>query len=62
MPSPLFALSHLVKSGIMPIHVAAVFLTGTIYGWLRLDSGSITPVCSHISYNSVIYLAAVFLR
>jgi hypothetical protein len=58
-----FALSHLIKSGITPVQVATVFLTGTLYGWLRLATGStVPPVCSHISYNSVIYLAAAFLR
>jgi membrane protease YdiL (CAAX protease family) len=58
-----FALGHLVKAGITPVQVASIFLTGTLYGWLRLDSGStVPPVCSHISYNSVIYLAAAFLR
>jgi membrane protease YdiL (CAAX protease family) len=58
-----FALSHLVKSGITPIQVATVFLTGALYGWLRLVSEStVPPVCSHISYNSVIYLAAALLQ
>jgi membrane protease YdiL (CAAX protease family) len=58
-----FALGHLVKTGITPVQIASIFVTGTLYGWLRLDSGStVPPVCSHISYNSVIYLAAAFLR
>ena len=58
-----FALGHLVKAGITPVQIASIFLTGTLYGWLRLDSGSTVPaVCSHISYNSVIYLAAALLR
>jgi membrane protease YdiL (CAAX protease family) len=58
-----FALSHLIKSGITPIQVATVFLTGALYGWLRLATGStVPPFCSHISYNSVIYVAAAFLR
>ena len=59
----LFALSHLIKSGITPVQVISVFVTGTLYGWLRLGSGSTVPaVASHISYNSVIYLAAAYLR
>jgi membrane protease YdiL (CAAX protease family) len=59
----LFALAHLVKSGITPVQIASVFGTGILYGWLRLGSGStVPPVCSHISYNSVIYLAAALLR
>ena len=58
-----FALGHLAKAGITPVQIASIFITGTLYGWLRLDSGStVPPVCSHISYNSVIYLAAAFLR
>ncbi len=58
-----FALGHLVKTGITPIQITSIFLTGTLYGWLRLDSGStVPPVCCHISYNAVIYLAAAFLR
>ena len=58
-----FALGHLVKTGITPVQIASIFVTGTLYGWLRLDSGStVPPVCSHVSYNSVIYVAAAFLR
>lgn len=59
----LFALSHLIKSGITPVQVGSVVGTGILFGWLRLRSGStVPPVCAHISYNSVIYLAAAFLR
>ena len=58
-----FAAGHLIKAGITPIQIATVFFTGTLYGWLRLESEStIPPVCAHISYNSVIYLAAALLR
>lgn len=59
----LFALSHLVKSGITPVQVGSVFGTGVLFSWLRLGSGStVPPVCAHTSYNSVIYLAAAMLR
>lgn len=59
----LFALSHLIKSGITPVQVVSVFVTGALYGWLRLGSGSTVPaVTAHISYNSVIYVAAAYLR
>jgi membrane protease YdiL (CAAX protease family) len=59
----LFALSHAIKSGITPVQVISVFVTGTLYGWLRLGSGSAVPaVTAHISYNSVIHLAAAYLR
>ena len=43
-----FALSHLVKSGITPWQIAAIFLTGCLYGWLRLDRGSTVPPLSHM--------------
>ncbi len=59
----LFALGHLIKSGITPVQVISVFVTGILYGWLRLGSEStVPPVTSHISYNCVIYLAAALLR
>jgi membrane protease YdiL (CAAX protease family) len=59
----LFALSHVFKSGITPVQIVSVFVTGTLYGWLRLGSGSTVPaVTSHISYNCIIYLAAAYLR
>ena len=59
----IFALSHLLKSGITPVQLGSVFGTGILFGWLRLRSGStVPPVCAHISYNSVIYLAAALLR
>jgi len=32
-----FALSHLVKAGIESCQNAAIFLTGSRYGWVRLD-------------------------
>jgi membrane protease YdiL (CAAX protease family) len=58
-----FASGHLAKAGITAVQIATVFLTGVLYGWLRLDSGSsVPPVCSHISYNSAIFLAAAVLR
>lgn len=59
----LFALSHFIKSGITAVQVCSVFGTGILFGWLRLRSESTVPsVCAHISYNSVIYLAAALLR
>lgn len=58
-----FAAGHLIKAGITPVQIATVFFTGTLYGWLRLESEStVPPVCAHISYNSVIYFAAALLR
>jgi membrane protease YdiL (CAAX protease family) len=51
-----FALSHLVKAGITPWQLATIFLTGSLYGWLRLDSGStVPPFCAHVAYNVVIF-------
>ncbi len=58
-----FALSHLARTDIKPVQIGTVFLTGLFYGWLRLDSLSTVPsVCAHISYNSVIYVAAELFR
>lgn len=58
-----FALGHLAKSGITPAQIGSVFITGVLYGWLRLASCStVPPVCSHIAYNSVILFAAALLR
>lgn len=57
-----FALSHLAKSGITPWQIVTVFATGTLYGWLRLDSGStVPPFCAHAAYNAVLFSVA-FLR
>ena len=57
-----FALSHLVKAGITHWQIVAIFLTGCLYGWLRLDSGSTAPpLFAHVVYNSVLFGIA-FLR
>ena len=57
-----FALSHLVKAGITPWQIAAIFLTGCLYGWLRLDSGSTAPpLFAYAAYNAVLFGIA-FLR
>ena len=57
-----FALSHLVKAGITPWQIIAIFLTGCLYGWLRLDSGSTAaPLLAHTAYNAVLFGIA-FLR
>ena len=57
-----FALSHLVKAGITPWQFATIFLTGILYGWLRLDSGSTAPpFCAHVAYNAVLFGVA-FVR
>ena len=51
-----FALSHLVKAGITPWQIVAIFLTGCLYGWLRLDSGSTAPpLFAHAVYNAVLF-------
>jgi membrane protease YdiL (CAAX protease family) len=58
----LFALAHASKLGITGPQLVAIFGTGLLYGWLRLDSGStVPPVIAHILFNAVIYLAAVFV-
>lgn len=58
----LFALGHTSKPGITGPQLVAIFGTGLLYGWLRLDSGStVPPVIAHIVFNAVIYLAAIFV-
>jgi membrane protease YdiL (CAAX protease family) len=57
-----FALSHMVKAGITPWQLATIFLTGSLYGWLRLESGStVPPFCAHVAYNAFLFGAA-FVR
>jgi membrane protease YdiL (CAAX protease family) len=58
-----FAVSHFAKSGITPAQIGSVFITGLLYGCLRMASRStVPPVCSHIAYNSVILFAAALFR
>lgn len=59
--SCLFALSHLAKPGITGTQIISIFATGLLYSWLRSKSGStVPPVCAHMSFNAIIFLAAVF--
>ena len=42
--------------------IASIFLTGSLYGWLRLDSGStVPPLFAHSAYNAALFGVA-FLR
>ena len=54
-----FAAGHLIKTGITPVQIATVFFRYAL--WLAA-SRAVPLVCAHISYNSVIYLAAALLR
>lgn len=57
-----FAVSHAGKAGITALQIATIFLTGTLYGWLRKGSGStVPPFCAHVAYNAVL-LGIAFLR
>lgn len=57
-----FAVSHAGKAGITALQIATIFLTGTLYGWLRKGSGStVPPFCAHVAYNAVL-LGVAFLR
>jgi membrane protease YdiL (CAAX protease family) len=57
-----FAVSHAGKAGITVLQIATIFLTGTLYGWLRKGSGStVPPFCAHVAYNAVL-LGIAFLR
>jgi membrane protease YdiL (CAAX protease family) len=56
----LFAVSHLARVGITPSQIGTIFLTGSLFGWLRLDSGStVPPFCAHMTYNACLYAIAV---
>lgn len=57
-----FAGSHAGKAGITVLQIATIFLTGTLYGWLRKRSGStVPPFFAHVAYNAVL-LGIAFLR
>jgi membrane protease YdiL (CAAX protease family) len=57
-----FAVSHAGKAGITALQIGTIFLTGTLYGWLRKNSGStVPPFCAHVAYNAVL-LSVAFLR
>ena len=57
-----FAASHAGKAGITTLQIGTIFLTGTLYGWLRKGSGStVPPFCAHVAYNTVL-LGIAFLR
>jgi membrane protease YdiL (CAAX protease family) len=57
-----FAFSHAGKTGITALQIVTIFLTGTLYGWLRKGSGStVPPFCAHVAYNAVLFGVA-FLR
>ena len=57
-----FAVSHAGKAGITALQIATIFLTGSLYGWLRKGSGStVPPFCAHVAYNAVL-LGIAFLR
>jgi len=57
-----FAASHAGKVGITPLQIGTIFLTGTLYGWLRKGSGStVPPFCAHVAYNTVL-LGIAFVR
>ncbi len=57
-----FAASHAGKAGITALQIGTIFLTGTLYGWLRKGSGStVPPFCAHVAYNALL-LAIAFVR
>ena len=57
-----FAASHLAKPDITSWQIVTVFATGSLYGWLRLQSGStVPPFCAHAVYNATVF-AIAFLR
>lgn len=51
-----FALVHLVQTGVSWLQLACITSTGTLYGWIRHRSGSTAAAAaSHAAYNLTLY-------
>ena len=51
-----FAVVHLAQPGVSWLQLACITSTGTLYGWIRLRSGSTAPAAvSHAAYNLALY-------
>ena len=52
-----FAVVHLAQPGVSWLQLACITSTGTLYGWIRLRSGSTTAsAVSHAAYNLALYV------
>lgn len=57
-----FALCHLLKTGITGLQIGVIFVMGVVYAWLRIKSNSTTsPFLAHSAYNAVIFATAALL-
>jgi membrane protease YdiL (CAAX protease family) len=51
-----FALVHMSQPGAGWLQLMCITSTGTLYGWLRIRSGSVAPAAaSHAAYNLTLY-------
>ena len=51
-----FAVVHLAQPGVSWLQLACITSTGTLYGWIRLRSGSTASAAvSHAAYNLALY-------
>jgi membrane protease YdiL (CAAX protease family) len=51
-----FAVVHLAQPGVSWLQFACITSTGTLYGWIRLRSGSAAPAAlAHAAYNFSLY-------
>jgi len=51
-----FAIAHLAQPGVSWLQLACIASTGTLYGWIRVRSGSTAPASvSHALYNLSLY-------
>jgi membrane protease YdiL (CAAX protease family) len=52
-----FAVVHLAQPGVSWLQLACITSTGTLYGWIRLRSGSTASAAvSHAAYNLTLYV------
>ena len=51
-----FALIHLAQPGVSVLQLACITMTGSLYGWIRIQSASTAPAAvAHAIYNLTLY-------
>jgi membrane protease YdiL (CAAX protease family) len=51
-----FALIHLAQPGVTGLQLACITMTGSLYGWIRIQSASTAPAAvAHAVYNLTLY-------
>jgi len=54
-----FALIHLAQPGVTGLQLACITMTGSLYGWIRIQSASTAPAAvAHAVYNLTLYAIA----